>query len=154
MVEIVRAGIADAAAILELQKLAYRSEAEIYGDVSIPPLAQTLGELEAEFGQKTVLKAESDGILVGSVRGFEADGTAHVVRLMVRPAHQGRGIGTRLMAEFEAAFPKAGRFELFTGRRSERNLRLYARLGYRVFRYEMIRSGLELVFLEKARNAP
>jgi hypothetical protein len=33
---------------LALQKLAYRSEAEIYDDYTIPPLTQTLGEMRAD----------------------------------------------------------------------------------------------------------
>ena len=41
--EIEPAMIEDAAEILALQKLAYRSEAEIYNDFSIQPLLQTLG---------------------------------------------------------------------------------------------------------------
>jgi len=36
------ATVADAEHILELQKLAYISEAEIYNDYNIPPLIQTL----------------------------------------------------------------------------------------------------------------
>ncbi len=40
--EIERAIISDAEEILSLQKLAYRSEAEIYNDFNIPPLVQTL----------------------------------------------------------------------------------------------------------------
>ena len=40
--EITQATAEDAAAILALQRLAYQSEAEVYGDFSIPPLTQTL----------------------------------------------------------------------------------------------------------------
>ena len=39
------AKVADAAEILALQKLAYQSEAELYGDDAIPPVTQTLGIL-------------------------------------------------------------------------------------------------------------
>ena len=41
-----RAKIEDAKEILDLQKLAYQSEAEIYNDYTIPPLTQTLEEME------------------------------------------------------------------------------------------------------------
>jgi hypothetical protein len=37
----------------------------------------------------------------------------------------------------EAAPPAKRRFELFTGHRSEKNLRLYARLGYNEFQRKM-----------------
>jgi ribosomal protein S18 acetylase RimI-like enzyme len=142
----------DAPAILALQKLAYASEARIYDDDSIPPLTQTLEELAAEFGHKTVLKAVEHSSLVGSVRGFAQGGVAHLERLIVHPASQGRGIGSALVARFEACFPDVERFELFTGHRSERNLALYSRLGYRPFRREAIHPGLELVHMEKRRR--
>jgi hypothetical protein len=54
-----------------------------------------------------------------------------------------------LLAGIEATFPAAKRFELATGHRSERNLHLYAKLGYREFRREKISPRLTMVFLEK-----
>src|SRR6202008_3610347 len=59
-----RATAADAAAILDLQKLAYRSEAQLYDDWSLPPLTQSLDSLRAELAQATALKALEDGRLV------------------------------------------------------------------------------------------
>ena len=41
--------LADAAAILDLQHLVYQSEAALNDDYTIPPLTQTLPELEADF---------------------------------------------------------------------------------------------------------
>ena len=43
------AELRDAAEILALQKIAYRSEAAIYDDDAIPPLTQTLAEMEADL---------------------------------------------------------------------------------------------------------
>jgi ribosomal protein S18 acetylase RimI-like enzyme len=67
---------------------------------------------------------------VGSVRGRLEGDTCHIGRLVVHPRLQRRGIGARLMREIEGRFPKARRYELFTGHLSEGNLRLYRRLGY------------------------
>jgi hypothetical protein len=55
--EIMSADPADAGDILALQRLAYQSEARLYGDWDIPPLTQTLAELRAEFATLLVLKA-------------------------------------------------------------------------------------------------
>ena len=44
-----RADKSDAPEILALQKIAYQSEAEIYGDDSLPALQQTLEDLENDF---------------------------------------------------------------------------------------------------------
>lgn len=143
------ATVANAAEILALQKLAYQSEAELYDDFAIPPLTQTCDEIAAEFARRTFLKAVDGGRIIGSVQGLTIGATCHVGRLMVHPARQGEGIGTRLMAAVEASFPEVERFELFTGHRSEANIRLYERLGYRLFRTEAVTPTLSLVFMEK-----
>ena len=141
---------ADAAAILALQRLAYQSEARLYHDFSIPPLLQTLDDLLQEFYQKTVLKATLDHRIIGSVRGFQQGDACFMQRLIVHPDHQGRSLGTALMRRLEGAFPEARRAELFTGHQSERNIRLYERLGYRIFRQEPVTDNLSFVFMEKA----
>ena len=146
------ATVADAADILALQKIAYQSEAELYNDFTIPPLTQTLDEIAAEFALRLFLKAVDEGRITGSVQGFQVGGTCHVGRLMVHPGQQGKGLGTRLMAAIEAAFADVERFELFTGHKSVANIRLYERLGYRLFRTEMMTPELSLVFMEKLRH--
>ena len=52
-----KATVSDAEELLALQKLAYRSEAEIYNDFSIPPLIQTLESMEEDFKNQLFLKA-------------------------------------------------------------------------------------------------
>lgn len=144
------AHISDAPAILALQKLAFLAEARLYDNFSIPPLIQTLPELEAEFARVRFFKALLGGELVGSVRGQVRDGTCFVGRLIVHPEQQGRGIGSDLMRELEESFAsECSRFEIFTGRRSEGNIRLYSRLGYQSFKEQDISPGLRLVFMEK-----
>ena len=144
-----RATVKDAQEILALQKLAYLSEAAIYDEYRIPPLTQTLDEMRADFERQIYLKAALDGRIIGSVRGREKNGTCFVGRLIVHPDSQNQGIGTRLMKEIETVFGQARRFELFTGHRSERNLHLYHKLGYRPFRRERVTDSLTLVYLEK-----
>ena len=59
--------------ILELQYLAYQSEAKLFGDMDIPPLKQTIEEVGEEFAKGTVLKVVDDsGDIIGSV-GDTAD---------------------------------------------------------------------------------
>jgi len=145
--------VADAEAILALQKLAYRSEAEIYDDFEIPPLRQTLAEMQQDFARQLVLKATLDGRIVGSVRAHERAGTCHIGRLIVHPACQNRGIGRRLMAAIEERFRGVPRYELFTGQRSARNLAFYHKLGYVAFRTEAASERLSIVYLEKPGSA-
>lgn len=148
-VSIERATVEDAPEILALQKLAYLSEAAIYDEYGIPPLTQSPEEMRADFERQVYLKAALDGRIIGSVRAHELEGTCFVGRLIVHPDSQNRGTGSRLMEEIEAVFAQARRFELFTGHRSERNLYLYHKLGYRPFRRDRVTAALTLVYLEK-----
>ena len=150
--EIQRATLEDAAEILALQKLAWQSEAALYSIYDLPPLTETLDEMEADLEQQVVLKLVDDHRIVGSVTAYEEQGTCHIGRLIVHPDCQNRGLGTRLLREIEGAFAhECERYALFTGHKSERNLHLYRKLGYREVRREPVSEVLTLVHLEKAR---
>jgi ribosomal protein S18 acetylase RimI-like enzyme len=144
-----KATVSDAEELLALQKLAYRSEAEIYNDFSIPPLVQTLENMEGDFKNRLFLKAVMDGRIIGSVRAYSRESTCYIGRLVVHPDFQNRGIGTRLMSEIERIFNRYKRFELFTGDKSERNLHLYQKGGYRIFKTAKMTDRTTIVFLEK-----
>ena len=143
-----KAEMDDLEEILALQKLAYHSEAELNNDFTIPPLTQTVEEIRAEFGQALFLKVMRDERIIGSVRAYEKDGTCYVGRLIVHPAYQNQGIGSSLMHAIESSF-NCRRFELFTSQRSERNLYLYVKLGYREFKQVALNEKVTLIFLEK-----
>ncbi len=148
-IEIEKATVSDAEGILSLQKSAYRSEAEIYNDFNIPPLVQTLEEIKKDFGIQFFLKAVMDEKIIGSVRAHTKEGTCYLGRLIVHPDFQNRGIGIKLMNEIERNFNTCKRFELFTGDRSERNLYLYQKLGYQIFKTAKITDRTTIVYMEK-----
>ncbi len=139
----------DLCAILNLQYLAYQSEAMLCNNPKIPPLTQTLQEVEQEFIKGIFLKAlnEKDEI-VGSVRAYSANGTLYIGKLIVRPDLQGQGIGTILLKEMEGRFPHK-RYELFTSSKSARNIKLYERLGYLAFKEQEVTTDLKFIYLEK-----
>ncbi|RMW98946.1 GNAT family N-acetyltransferase [Allofranklinella schreckenbergeri] len=154
MLTICPASLEDAPAILALQRVAYASEARLYDDWNIPPLTQSLEQLQAEMQVSVVLKATVDGALVGSVRAQGVNGVVQIGRLMVEPGAQGRGIGSALLSAIEAAFPAAQQFELFTGSRSEANVRLYGRHGYRITHHQALSPNVTLVFMVKPNENP
>jgi GNAT superfamily N-acetyltransferase len=120
----------DAGELLTLQRAAYLAEAALYDDFALPPLTETVEEIRTAVAGSTVLKAVAGCRIVGVVRGRRDGQTCHVGRLAVAPDLQGIGIGTALLRAIEQRFPQVYRFELFTGRKSADNLRLYRRLGY------------------------
>ncbi len=141
--------VGDAENILKLQFLCYKSEAALYEDYALPPLTQSLCNLIEEYGAHTILAAFFGGEVVGSVRGRTERGTCHIGRLIVHPHLQRNGLGARLMREIEGHFATAKRYRLFTGHLSERNLRLYNRLGYTEFLREEVSPKLRMIHLEK-----
>jgi GNAT superfamily N-acetyltransferase len=147
--DIIQATVADAAEILALQKLAFRSDAERHGDFSLPPLLDELVAFRERFADHLFLKAVEEGRILGSVRAAERDGTCFIGRLVVQPTRQGQGLGTALMRAVEARFPGASRLEIFTGHKSASVIRLYERLGYREFRRAPASDRVTLVFMEK-----
>ncbi len=132
--------------LLTLQRAAYVPEAQLYDDVRLPALVQTLDELADELTRSSCLAARVGSRLVGAVRAHERDGVLHVGRLIVAPDLQGRGIGTRLLLAAERT-TRLARAALFTGARSTADLRLYRRHGYVDAHRETVRPGLELVHL-------
>lgn len=135
--------------ILQLQYLAYQSEAQLFENPNIPPLSQTLEDIEEEFDTGIFLKVQNeDNLIVASVRAFLKDDTLHIGKLIVQPDLQGQGIGTKLLKEIERICPQK-RYELFTSSKSTRNIKLYEHVGYQIFSEKVISDELKLIYLEK-----
>jgi ribosomal protein S18 acetylase RimI-like enzyme len=142
---------ADGGELLTLQRAAFVTEAQLYGDPGLPALVETLSELLVAVQGGPALVARDGGRLVGSVRARVVDGVLHVGRLVVAPDQQGRGVGRSLLAAVEqAAGPDVDTAALFTGHRSVANLRLYERAGYVEQRRQRVDDALTLVHLVKA----
>ena len=151
--EIIRAVPIDAEELLKVQRLAYRSQAELYNNFDIPPLKETAAEIIDQFSTHIFLKAVSQGKIVGTVRAVEKNGTCHIGRLTVHPDMQNKGIGTMLMKEIEKYFTPR-RYELFAGSKSDKNIRLYQELGYNIFKTAKYGCGeIEIFYMEKMRES-
>lgn len=149
MFSIQKAEKTDLQSILELQYIAFQSEARLLNNYNIPPLKQKISDIESDFQRGIILKAIDDkGRIVGSVRGYPENDTVNIGKLIVAPEMQGRGIGTRLLMEIENIYPNK-RYELFTSSESDKNIRLYEKLGYKPFKSEYISEKIKMVFLEK-----
>ena len=140
----------DGGEVLTLQRAAFVTEAQLYGSPWLPALTETLAELQAAVTGGPALTARLGTRLVGAVRSRVAGGVLHVGRLVVAPDLQGQGIGGRLLAAVEqAGGPGVRTAALFTGHRSEGNLRLYARAGYVEQRRERVDDAVTLVHMAK-----
>jgi ribosomal protein S18 acetylase RimI-like enzyme len=143
----------DAEQIFRLQYLCFQSEAALYGNYRIDPLVQSLDSVRAEVAADCVFVARLGEEVVGSVRGHVTeDGSAAIGKLCVHPRLQGHGIGARLLRAAESALAEergATSFRLFTGHRSEGNLRLYRKVGYQTVGTSEGADGVPMIVLEK-----
>jgi tRNA (guanine37-N1)-methyltransferase len=123
----------DAGELLTLQRACWVDEAVANEMWDLPALHETLEQVEADLERWTTFVLRSSGRLVGSVRGRRTGrGDWFIGRLMVAPDLRGRGLGRWLLEQVVAAAPdEARRLALMTGARSEANLRMYRRAGFR-----------------------
>lgn len=146
---------ADAGEVLTLQRAAFVQEALIYGSPDMPPLTQTLEELQAELAENLGLVAVDGARMVGALRA-RVDGDLLLVgRIAIAPDRAGEGIGSALLEAVERRGAAAGasEAELFTGSLSEANQRLYERVGYAETQRVPEDDGTEQVFLRKRLDA-
>jgi GNAT superfamily N-acetyltransferase len=119
--------------LLTLQRAAYVKEAAAHDDFCLPPLTQTLTEVQAELADAAVLTLGiRDGArLIASVRLRRSGEVMGLNRLVVAPDRQGQGLGSRLLRAAESVARGCSEIRLFTGEYSTDNIRLYERFGYR-----------------------
>lgn len=131
---LVRPAIAeDAAELVVLQRACWVEEGRINDDWKIPALTESPDDVAAWIGQWDTAVIRAGGRIVGAVR-MRLDGQRwEIGRLMVAPDLRDRGLGRWLLEYAEAAAPTdVTAYTLVTGRLSQRNLRLYAKAGYRI----------------------
>ena len=149
--KILEAKIEDAPIILKIQKEAYISEAELHNDFNIPPLTQSLAELESEFNNKCILKIVFNDQIIASGQVKLNGSTSCIGRMAVKSDFKGKGIGSKLLSALEQFYPEAHQVELFTGINSKANLGMYERRGYRRIKEEVL-GKTTVVFLGKSLN--
>ena len=134
--QVVPATRGDAGEILTLQRACWVQEAlanETLADV--PALHESLDDVLAWLETWATWVVRVDGRLVGAVRGRMEGDAWDIGRVMVAPDLQGRGLGRALLTHIEqVAPPEATSYLLFTGARSEDNIRMYKKAGYRLRR--------------------
>lgn len=129
MIHIRPAVEADFEAILQVQQAAFGEYATVY-EVSAWT-TETLDSLRQDAKEKRIFVAETDGLVVGSVRCWTVAGVCVIRLLSVNPAHQKHGVGAALMREIERATADAHKFYACTMLRTARNVQFFLTLGYK-----------------------
>lgn len=124
----------DAAELAVLQRCCWVPEAVLNDTLKIPALHETVDDvLRWPESWQTLCLRRGDR-LVGAVRGQSTgDGSWEIGRLMVAPDLASQGLGRWLFKAGEGLAPaETTRFVLFTGVKSERNIRVYQQAGYEI----------------------
>jgi len=132
MLTIRPASVDDAAAMRELQQVAFAEEGRRSGTRDIPPLQEEVDAIVQHVQHQIALVAVKRGVLVGSVRGVKGDHGYVIRALIVHPTCQGQGIGSTLLRALEAALAKPARVDLTTNTLMEGNVLFYEKHGYKV----------------------
>ncbi|GAA0930442.1 GNAT family N-acetyltransferase [Pseudonocardia zijingensis] len=127
------ATIDDAPELLVLQRACWAGEAILNDTLAIPALHEDLATVQGWVEQMDVRTLRRGPRLVGAVRLDRAGERCEIGRLMVAPDLQGAGIGRWLFEFAESQVPPGVRhLDLYTGARSERNIRMYTAAGYAI----------------------
>lgn len=135
--------------ILDVQKKAFITEAELYGNYNISPITQTLDDLIIECEDKIVLKATIDNKIVGTIRANTCEDGCWINKLAVIPEYRGLGIGVDLLYNIEEYFPDTKKFILGTGAKSTFNIQLYEKIGFRIIKEISTPEKINMVIMEK-----
>lgn len=114
----------------DLQRVAYRIEAELIGYDRMPPLREEVTDiLRLDL---TILGAMEGASLIGVLGYVRVSGTVDIDRLAVEPARFRRGVGRTLLDSLHRRESDASRFEVSTGAANRPAIALYEAMGYRL----------------------
>jgi GNAT superfamily N-acetyltransferase len=131
---------ADARAIRDLTRAAYAKWVPVIGREPKPMTA----DYEEALRQHRFDLLYVGGRLAALIETIPEVDHLLIENVAVAPPYQGRGLGRKLMAHAEelAASLGFGEIKLYTNKLFAENVRLYARLGYRVDREEEFKGGI------------
>ena len=133
--------------VVEIQSAAYAVEADPVGYDTIPPLHETVAELQS---QPLILLGVSCDRTLAGVLGYRRDGdTVGIDRLAVDPVFFRRGLATKMLRELFAREREARAFTVSTGLGNQPAVSLYQRFGFRIFGEVEPAPGARVVVLQR-----
>lgn len=133
-VSIVRASLADAQALVDVQIAAFHHDAVMYPGVEIggPPDYDSVTVMRQRIRENDCYKfvdVDAGRCIGGMVIFNQGNGHFHLGVIFIAPAWQNRGIGTQAMHFIEQTYA-ADRWTLDTPTWAVRNQHFYEKLGY------------------------
>lgn len=133
--------------VLKIQKAAYKIEAERIGYDKIPPLQESLSELQAS--NEIFYGYYLDNILVGLLSFKVKDYILDIHRMAVHPTFFRRGIANSFLQFIEKNKYGAKKIIVSTGKENTPAIHLYLKNGYIKIGESEISKGIYLTNFEK-----
>lgn len=132
--------------VLAVQRPSYQIESLLIEYPNLPPLFETLADLQNS--DESFVGCWLAGQLVGVLSYKQADEGIHIDRLVVHPDYFRRGIGRALLQWLETAVSPP-HITVSTAVKNQPAIQLYQAQGYTIVQYTTLPDGLELVLLRK-----
>ena len=129
MIRIHPATESDFPALLQVQQEAFGEYASVYKVSGWT--TETLDSLKEDAKEKHIFVAETEGVVIGSVRFWNVAGVCVMRLLSVSPTHQNRGVAKLLVREIERVATDSHKFFACTMLNTARNIHLFMSLGYK-----------------------
>jgi ribosomal protein S18 acetylase RimI-like enzyme len=141
----------DARVVQALVRSAYAKWVPVIGREPLPMAA----DYDRAVRDHEIDLFQANGELIGLIETIRNPDHLFIENVAVSPAHQGRGIGRRLLAHAER---KAGDYDvaeirLATNAAFESNVRLYQSVGYRIDRTEPFIGGAAVYMSKGIKSA-
>jgi ribosomal protein S18 acetylase RimI-like enzyme len=133
--------------VLAVQRPSYQSESELIEYPNLPPLLETVADLQNS--DETFVGYWVDGQLAGVLSYEQRDEGIHIDRLVVHPDYFRRGIGRALLQWLETAVSSSPHITVSTAAKNQPAIQLYQSQGYTIVQYTALPDGLELALLRK-----
>jgi ribosomal protein S18 acetylase RimI-like enzyme len=138
----------DSPLVRQLVRAAYAQWIPVIGREPLPMQA----DYDRAIREHDIDLLHVDGKLVALIETIGAADHLFIENVAVAPAHQGQGLGRRLLSHADDKARKAGlpEIRLLTNAAFAANVRLYQSVGFRIDREEPFRDGGTTVYMNKA----
>jgi ribosomal protein S18 acetylase RimI-like enzyme len=132
--------------VVAVQRPSYHSESALIDYPDLPPLLETITDLQNS--DETFVGYRENGQLAGVLSYEQADAGLHIARLAVHPDYFRRGIGRALLQWVETAV-STPHITVSTAAKNQPAIHLYQSQGYTIVQSTTLPDGLELILLRK-----
>ncbi|CAH2716049.1 hypothetical protein BACCIP111895_03233 [Neobacillus rhizosphaerae] len=142
--------MAEAEALLKIQKEAFQSDLKKYRDYDTSPAAESLDFFKYKINHSFHYTIFVDGKIAGGACIVKISDTHYrLFRIFLSPGCQNRGLGSTIVSTIEKKFPQVKKWCLDTPKDNARNCHFYEKFGYKKTREYVINDRLTLIEYEK-----